>query len=146
MDKQVYDLTVEDLKSKGAWYFPMDESVEDEWTVRPLLAAEDESDAQIIVRTRFEATDGAVFLGYIYWVGEQTVNYRQPNMFVGDECVSFWNGLREPHWDHYSQQVQALRGVFPIRYVSEALMGLPSLSGTLEGLYYVDGVSTGSAE
>ncbi|MDD0974206.1 hypothetical protein [Pseudomonas fontis] len=146
MDKQVYDLTGEDLTDAGVWYFPTDDSVDDELSVRPLLAAEEGSDVQIIVRTRFEAADGAVFLGYIYWVGEQTVNYRQPNMFVGDECVSFWNGLREPHWEHYSQQVQALRGVFPIRYVSEALMGLPSLSGTLEGLYYVGGVSTDSAK
>lgn len=45
----------------------MDDSVEDELTVRPLQAVESCADAQLIVRTNFEGRNGARYLGYLYW-------------------------------------------------------------------------------
>lgn len=33
-DKQVYELTIDDLDSCGVWFFPMGDTVEDELTVR----------------------------------------------------------------------------------------------------------------
>lgn len=52
-DKQIYELAIDDLASFGVWYFPMDESAEDELTVRPLIDKETCTDAQIIVRASF---------------------------------------------------------------------------------------------
>jgi len=67
-DKQVYDLTARDIEEHGVWYFPMDETVENELTVRPVLTREPiDIGFQIIVRTWFETRDGARNVGYIYW-------------------------------------------------------------------------------
>jgi len=49
----VYELTLDDFRHFGAWFFPMDESVEDELTVRPLVDKEVCSDYPIIVSTIF---------------------------------------------------------------------------------------------
>ena len=57
-DKQVYELTIDDLDSCSVWFFPMDETVEDESTVRPLAEQEACSDFQIIVRTDFHGESG----------------------------------------------------------------------------------------
>jgi hypothetical protein len=50
----VYELTLDDFRHFGAWFFPMDESVEDELTVRPLVDKEVCSDYPIIVSTIFQ--------------------------------------------------------------------------------------------
>ncbi|MBT0626195.1 hypothetical protein KIH32_20005 [Pseudomonas fluorescens] len=49
----MYELTLDDFRHFGAWFFPMDESVEDELTVRPLADKEVCSDYPIIVSTIF---------------------------------------------------------------------------------------------
>lgn len=139
-DKQIYELAIEDLLSFGVWCFPMDESAEDELTVRPLLDKETCTDAQIIVRASFVGEDGSSYLGYLYWDGEVGVEYLKPVILLKDgSSVTFWNGEIEPSWVDYSASAQALRGSLPFSYVSESLLELPSISGRLEGLYYLDG-------
>ena len=49
----MYELTLDDFRHFGAWFFPMDESVEDELTVRPLVDKEVCSDYPIIVSAIF---------------------------------------------------------------------------------------------
>lgn len=49
----MYELTLDDFRHFGAWFFSMDESVEDELTVRPLVDKEVCSDYPIIVSTIF---------------------------------------------------------------------------------------------
>lgn len=138
-DKQVYDLTAEDLDAYGVWFFPMDESVEDEQTVRPLLEPETDSDFQVIVRTRFSGADGSHYLGYVHWCGYDDVSHLQPVLFVADAtCVSFWNGMLAGSWEALSNDAQRLRTVLPLSYQSEPLLGLSSITGRLEGLYYLD--------
>jgi hypothetical protein len=93
-DKQVYELAIDDLAYFGVWYFPMDESVEDELTVRPLLEKEACADAQIIVRTSFVGADGSSYLGYLYWDGSGKVEYLKPVILLEDgSSVTFWNGM-----------------------------------------------------
>lgn len=138
-DKQVYELSVDDLASYGVWYFPMDESVEDELTVRPLAEKVVCADAQIIVRTKFVGVDGSSYLGYLYWDGSGAVEYLKPVVFLEDgSSVPFWNGMVKPSWDDYSERAQGVRAIFPISYVSEPLLDLSEISGRLEGLYYLD--------
>ncbi|MFV9654495.1 hypothetical protein ACNFCK_06200 [Pseudomonas sp. NY15366] len=139
-DKQVYELTVDDLAGSGVWFFPMDDSVEDELTVRPLQAVESCADAQLIVRTNFEGRNGARYLGYLYWDRSGGVEYLKPVVFLDDgSAVSFWSGIAKPSWEEYSDRAQVLRKALPMTYVSDSLLGLPELSGVLEGLGYLDG-------
>ncbi|MCQ6260214.1 MULTISPECIES: hypothetical protein [unclassified Pseudomonas] len=139
-DKQIYELTIDDLASFGVWYFPMDESAEDELTVRPLLDKETCTDAQIIVRASFVGKNGSSYLGYLYWDGGGEVEYLKPVILLEDgSFVTFWNGMIEPSWADYSARAQELRSGLPFSYISESLLELPKISGRLEGLYYLDG-------
>ncbi|TFY84982.1 hypothetical protein DYL61_30250 [Pseudomonas nabeulensis] len=139
-DKQIYELAIDDLACIGAWYFPMDESVEDELTVRPLLDKETCTDAQIIVRASFVGCDGSSYLGYLYWDGDGEVECLKPVILLEDgSFVTFWNGRVEPSWADYSARAQELRARLPFSYVSESIFELPKVSGRLEGLYYLDG-------
>lgn len=52
-DKQVCELTIDDLGSYSVWFFPMGDTVENELTIRPLAEQETCSDFQIIVRADF---------------------------------------------------------------------------------------------
>lgn len=138
-DKQVYELTIDDLALNGVWFFPMDDSVEDELTVRPLKERESCADAQIIVRARFDGNNGAKYLGYLYWDDNEGVEYLKPVVLLDDgSAVSFWSGMVKPSWEDYSEKAKELRSALPITYVSEPLFGLSEISGVLEGLGYLD--------
>lgn len=136
-DKQVYELTVQDIEEHGVWYFPMDETVKDELTVRPVRSREPiDADFQIIVRARFKTKDGASYVGYVYWSYSSSVENLQPVMFVRiDECISFWSGIIEPTWADYSSELQVVRSALPVSFSSEVIFDLEAISGTLEGLY-----------
>ncbi|WP_223472334.1 MULTISPECIES: hypothetical protein [unclassified Pseudomonas] len=137
LDKQIYDLTARDIEGYGVWYFPMDETVEDELTVRPVCSREIvDVGFQIIVRAWFETHRGDRYVGYIYWGNSSDIGHLQPVMFVGvDQCINFWSGICEPVWESYSLQLQSLRSDFPISFSSESIFELISVSGVLQGLY-----------
>lgn len=138
-DKQIYELAIDDLACSDAWYFPMDESAEDELTVRPLLDKEICSDAQIIVRASFFGRNGSSYLGYLYWDGGGEVEYLKPVVLLEDgSFVTFWNGMVEPSWADYSAKARELRSRLPFSYVSDSILDLPKISGRLEGLYYLN--------
>lgn len=140
LDKQIYDLNIDDILQCGVWYFPMDDSVEDELTVRPLHGEEYCTDAQVIVRAHFSGRDGSRYLGYVYWDGCTDVEYLKPVVLLGDgTAISFWSGLVKPSWDDCSELAQKVRGGLPFTYVSEEIFGLSPVSGELEGLGYLDG-------
>lgn len=137
-DKQIYELDINDLACFGVWYFPMDESAEDELTIRPLLDKETCTDAQVIVRADFVGRDGSRYLGYLYWDGGVGVDCLKPVILLEDgSFVTFWNGVVEPSWADYPARAQDLSSRLPFSYVSECLLELPEISGTLEGLYYL---------
>lgn len=147
-DKQVYDLTARDIEEHGVWYFPMDETVENELTVRPVLTREPiDIGFQIIVRTWFETREGARYVGYIYWSSSSAIGHLQPVMFVRiDECISFWSGMIEPIWANYSSELQVIRSALPVSFSSEVVFDLEAISGALEGLYsFKDGRVTAFA-
>ncbi|WP_325919142.1 hypothetical protein [Pseudomonas frederiksbergensis] len=138
-DKQVYDLTAGDIEEHGVWYFPMDETVQDELTVRPVCSKEViDIGFQVIVRTRFETCRGDEYIGYIYWSNSSAIGHLQPVMFVSmDECINFWSGVSDPDWGNYSLELQAVRSDFPISFSSESVFDLTSVTGVLQGLYSV---------
>lgn len=139
-DKQVYELTLDDLARHGVWFFPMDESVEDELTVRPLLEPDVCGNLQTIVRARFLGRDGSKYSGYLYWNVSGRLEHLKPVILFEDgAAITFWDGIIKPSWDSYPERAKSLRSVLPITYVSEALMGHPEMYGKIEGLGYFDG-------
>lgn len=137
-DKQVYELTIDDLDSCGVWFFPMGDTVEDELTVR---RAEQEtcSDFQIIVRADFFGERGSVYRGYLYWDTNSAIEYLKPVVLSDKgDAVSFWNGIVTPAWES-SEFAGSIRSELPISYASEPVFGLSSICGKLQGLYHLSG-------
>ncbi|WP_330210025.1 hypothetical protein [Pseudomonas sp. AM4(2022)] len=135
--KQVYELTIDDLDSYSIWFFPIDDTVEDELTVRPLAEQETCSDFQIIVRADFFGESGAVYRGYLYWDSNAAIEYVKPVVLSDKgDAVNFWSGIVTPAWES-SEFAGLIRSELPISYASEPIFGLPSICGTLEGLYYL---------
>ncbi len=142
MDKQLYDLEPKDLDENLVWVFPMDDSVEDEETVRPVKDKEQLEDLQVIVKTIFEDQMGKKYYGYIYWGEPQNVEYLKPVMFFdesGESGIAFWNGMIEPESSDFDHADGILSSdSFPIRFESEDAFGLYPIKGELKGIYYID--------
>ncbi|CAM2943411.1 hypothetical protein [Vibrio neptunius] len=139
IEKEIYELTRDDLKQYPIWYFPMDDTVDDELTIRPFDGDCQTNDCQVIARTVFFANDGSEYMGYIYWNNPNNVEDVKPVVFVNNEdCVTFWNGIVEANWSDYGEEQKELRSKLPLKYSSETVQGLESLSGKLEGLYYFE--------
>jgi len=125
-DKQIWELTENDLHDVGVWCFPMDESVEDECTVRPCV---EEVGLAIIVRAEFCDADGTRYLGYVHWSLVEHIGHRQPTLFLNDgTAVSFWGGIVKPSWDEASDEAKRIS--FPITFKSESLLGLTPMVGS----------------
>ena len=131
-DKQIYDLTADDFREHGVWYFPMDD---DDWEiVRPCL---EECDATVLVRTAFLCANGTRFSGYVYWSLSDHMGSIQPNLFLNDgSSMSFWSGIVEASWDWVEGEARNL--VYPITFESEPLLGISPMRGQIDGLYYFD--------
>lgn len=139
-EKQIYDLNLSDLIEYPVWYFPMDETCEDELSIRP-FDKEDaiEDDHRMIVKTKFKSIQGKIFLGYIYWNQPEKIEDLQPVMFFNESlCITFWNGMMEPSWEDYKPFQKEIIHSFPYYFESEEHFGLNSIKGTLEGLYFID--------
>ncbi|WP_028316517.1 hypothetical protein [Desulfatibacillum aliphaticivorans] len=142
MDKQLSELTPKDFVETPVWFFPMDDSVESEETVRPVREIKQIEDFQVIVKTFFFDQHGNTYLGYIFWGSPEEVEYLKPVMALDDSGrtgIDFWHGLVEPGEEDFRQMRSILmRESFPIRFVSEEIVGLNSIHGELFGLYYLD--------
>ncbi len=142
MDKQLYDLEPKDLDKHPVWVFPMDDTVEDEETVRPVTDKMQLEDLQLIVKTKFEDQTGKKYYGYIYWGEPRNVEYLKPVMFfdeIGKSGIAFWNGMIEPEDTDFDQAKGILSSKsFPIRFESEDTFELYPIKGELKGIYYID--------
>jgi hypothetical protein len=138
--KQVYELTAADLEREAVWVFPMDESVEDEASVRPLRPGEVVPDGiQRIVRAVFEDATSKVFPGYIYPGSGGSVEDTRPVAWCGNLCITFWNGMIEPSRT-YLDQIKSANIQWPLTYETDAAEAA-NQAGSLNGVYYLDGDS-----
>lgn len=113
VNKQVCDLTPADLNAYNVWIFPIDETVKNEVSVRPLLEDE-EVGGRFVIKTYFVGSDRSEYAGYIYWADSQEARHLQSVLFVRDDCcISFWNGMEVPTWDDGPTEMQALKKLFP---------------------------------
>src|SRR5688572_12575758 len=97
MTKQLHELTAADIEKNPICVFPMDESVEDETSIRPVEPGEIVPDGlQRIVRCVFRDQVGQSLLGYLYAdVGNRVEDVR-PVAWSGSLCITFWNGMVDP--------------------------------------------------
>ncbi len=142
MDKQLYDIELNDLDDNPVWIFPMDDSVEDEETVRPVTDKAQLEDIQVIVKTIFEDQTGLKYSGYIYWGEPKKVEYLKPVMFFdesGESGIAFWNGMIEKENSDFDHAKDILSSEsLPIRFESVEAFGLYPIKDELEGIYYID--------
>lgn len=138
MSKQVYELTAADLEREPIWVFPMDDSVEDEASVRPLRCGEVVPDGVMrIVRAVFTDREGRVLPGYIYPGYGSGVAETRPVAWCNDICITFWNGISEPS-PAYLDRIREVGLKWPITYTTD-VDGLEPQVGKLAGVYYLDG-------
>jgi hypothetical protein len=138
MNKQVYDLTAADIQNEAVWVFPMDESVEDEASVRPMRRGEIVPDGlQRIVRAIFRDRAGRVLPGYIHPDCGVGVEDARPVAWCNELCITFWNGMVEPSAG-YLERIRAAGLQWPLTYETDAVEVQPQ-QGTLDGVYYLDG-------
>ena len=140
--KSLFDLTIEDLNQNPIWYFPMEESVIDGETFIAPVESEKilDMDYEIIVKTIFICNSKKEYTGYIYWGNPRLIQFLKPTIIINDLNIDFWNGIRRP--DNTKQVIELLgEKAFPICYISENVMGLESIKGILDGLYYLDSLN-----
>ena len=140
MSKQIHDLTASDLDEYPTWLFPMDESVEDETSVRPIVRGEIVPDGlQRIVRAVFRDQTGRTFRGYVYFATGSNVEDTRPVAWLAGVCITFWNGMVRPE-DDYVLRAKMLGLKWPVTFATNA-PGAPCQQGSLSGIYYWDGSS-----
>ena len=94
MTKQVYELTAADLERYPVWVFPMDDSVEDEASVRPVKRGEIVPDGlQRIGRAVFTDGRGRSWPGYMYLGGGVDVEDARPVVWCRSSRVQKQNEL-----------------------------------------------------
>lgn len=140
MSKQIYDLTLSDLMTFPVWYFPMDETVEDELSICPCTGGTEEvEDFQVIVRTSFKDASGGKYIGYIYWCGTDDVSVCQPVLYFSENrYLAFWAGAMKPEWSEGGDDAIDLSMKIPISFESDEVIGLSKINGLLKGIYFID--------
>jgi hypothetical protein len=137
MSKQVYDLAAADIENDAVWVFPMDESVQDEASVRPVRRGEIVPDGvQRIVRAVFRDKSGRVLPGYIYPGCGSGVEDARPVAWCNELCITFWNGMIEPA-PSYLERIRDAGLQWPLTYATDA-DEVQRQEGNLEGVYYWD--------
>lgn len=143
-EKQIYDITEEDIKNYPLWIFPMDDSVDDDFTIaRPVI---EESAVNLslpmIIRTKFIDKRKMEYYGYIYWDTDEKIEFLKPVLYSGEFCITFWNGKENDTNElrDYMKEIEKEIGdnIFPFEFISEEIYGLRSIKGKLNGLYYLD--------
>jgi len=137
--KQVYELTLDDLKRSPIWEFCPDEvgmPGQDEATVkpRPDLTVADPGIGLTVAYTVFVASDGTQFLGYCYTCNENDLSLIQPVIVTNHGQVAFWFGMIEPTRAQLDEAYAKLKkdkaALFPLRFQS-SFVGNAVQSGTI---------------
>src|SRR6266496_3216054 len=101
--KQVYELTLQDLRAFAIWEFRFDDDHNegrDESSVRPHTASGplDPTDRMFVVRAIFTLADGSKMQGYLTAPGQGEAGIRalQPIIVTDRGQVRFWCGTTAP--------------------------------------------------
>lgn len=161
--KQVYDLTLDDVKCYPVWQYALDEEGEDgqdEATVRPVPVEEmDLQHSSYIVRARFLLADGTTAIGtvtvsdlpddgIIKIEGDNDGNAkRQPVIITSSGQIGFWFGSIKPKDKEIAEAYLALGckspgAVFPLTYRVDVQMPNCPAGGRIGGFQYLEDKTT----
>jgi hypothetical protein len=152
--KQVYDLTIEDLKRHSVWEFALDEEGDggqDEATVRPyeLTGPLDPSDGMFIVRAQLILADGTKLCGYLTppETGDSSLGSIHPVVVVDGGQVPFWYAVVAPGPADIAANYARLdrssaSEIFPISFASDVELLGGAVSGELPGFLVLEDFAT----
>ena len=152
MRKQVYDLTLDDLRAAPLWEFALDEEGEpgqDEETVkpRPEITCVDHREGLFVVATSFTAASGSKYHGFATAHETSDASYTQPTIVAGTGHVAFWYGsvrgnrreteLQEEMADAYRVLETSPDSFFPLAWKMDvSVLDAPG-EGVLNGFGYL---------
>jgi len=151
--RQVYKLTLHDLRTFPVWEFRLDEEGEagqDESTVQPYTAPGplDPTDRMFIVRAVFTLADGSRMQGYFTPPGRGDASLGTTQPIIVTDCgqVRLWCGTAAPSpkrlADSYELLGKDAKRVFPLRFESEVeLVGGP-VKGSVPGFLVLEDFQT----
>ena len=143
--KQVYELTLLDIKEFPVWEFALDEEDEegqDEATVRPFEFTPplDPNEGMFIVQAEFVFADGTEMKGYLTPSSERKIGYVQPIIIADNNQIGFWHGIQKPSKDEISSYYKSFNKssveVFPITYKSVVELTDGIIEGVIDGFMY----------
>ncbi len=138
--KQVYELTLDDLSACPVWEFRLDVDGapgQNEATVQPWIAhgALDPAERMFVVRAVFILADGSRMNGYLTPPvrGREGIDNLQPIIVTARGQVRLWCGTNAPDSNRLARSYALLgrdaRRVFPLRFESD----VPLISGPVRG-------------
>lgn len=134
--KQVYHLTIEDVRDHPVWEIALDEEGEegqDEATVRPYdkSGPVDPAAGMFIVRARFTLADGTQHFGYLTPADDpQDLGTIQPQVITKQGQVGFWMGIvLQDTAPLYRTLGKSSAETFPATFESD----VPLIGGPLKG-------------
>ena len=143
--KQVYELSLSDLKQFPVWKFALDEEGEegqDEATVRPFECTGplDPRDGMFVVRAEFSLADGAKMQGYLSPALQDELGFFQPTIITEKGQVGFWSGIMQPSQEaiasYYTSIGKSLEQVFPLAFTSKVDVNGGSIKGIVNGFSF----------
>lgn len=151
--KQVYELTLEDLRTFPVWEFRLDEESDegqDESTVRPYTESGplDPAERMFVVRAVFTLADGSRMEGYCSppLRGDDSIGILQPIIITDRGQVRFWCGTTTPDSKRLARSYEWLgkdaRRIFPMQFESDVeLVGSP-VKGSVPGFLVLENFQT----
>jgi hypothetical protein len=152
--KQVYELTMDDLRQRPVWEFALDEEGEegqDEASVRPcdIPGAVDPSDGTFIVRAAFTLADGTLMHGYLTTPtsDDDGLGTLQPVIISERGQILFWQGVITPDAkslaESYAKLGRDAARAFPIQVVSDVDLVGGLVRATIPGFLVLEDWRTG---
>ena len=142
--KQIYDLTLADLKEYPIWEFCHDEEGElnqDECTLRPFKIGQCDLESMFVCHAIFKLANGNQFEGIVS--PAEDLSESQPTIYISDsEGASFWFGGIKPGKNEIEKSYNLLGGrnsdIFPIIWETPFLKKTIPQTGVIKGFYYLE--------
>jgi hypothetical protein len=151
--RQVYELTLHDLRIFPVWEFRLaeeDDEGQDESTVRPYTASGplDPTDRMFVVRAVFTLADGSRMQGYFTppGRGDAGLGTMQPIIVTDRGQVRFWCGTAVPSSKRLADSYELLgkdaKQVFPVQFESEVELVGGLVRGSVPGFMVLEEFQT----
>jgi len=149
ISKQVYELTLDDLRTFPVWEFRVAEDSpedQDESTVRPYIGRGplNPADRMFVVRAVFTLADGSIMRGYFTPPGRDDagIGTLQPIIVTELGQVRFWCGTAAPDAKRLAHSYALLgknaERVFPLRFESEVELAGGVIRGSVAGFLVLE--------